>query len=186
MMMLSRITTAACSRRLARSSRRALSSASAGEKKFYDPQAEAMQRMNENMGKMSGIEAVNALPAKIHYANFATAAGLVGFVGYVFWYSMTAVGQVTNSEDSTLASLQNEAQDARVAKEKAAAQERTAEELAELDMGVNAKDMEQQGITLAVAAPDAIATQEEDRNKAVLNKGEKRRSFVNQVVFFWR
>lgn len=152
--------------------------------KFYDPQAEANARMNENMGKMSGIEAVQALPKEIHMANYATAVGLVGFVGYVFWYSMTAVGQSTGSDP--LANLQSEAAEARAMKEKKEAQQRSAEELAQLDMGVSDKDLEK-GITLAVAAPDAIATEEEERNKAVLKGGDgQKRSLLNKVVFFWR
>jgi hypothetical protein len=176
---------AVCSRRvvLIRSARRSLSS---NPKKFYDPQAEAMQRMNENIGKLSGIEAVNALPASIHRANYATAACLIGFVGYVFWYSMTAVGQVTSEVDA-LSSLQEEATDARALKAKRDAQDRTAEELADLDMGLSEKDLEKEGIILAVAAPDEIATQEEDRNVAVLKGGEgPKRSLVNRIVFFWR
>ena len=71
-------------------------------------------------------------------------------------------------------------------KEKKEAQQRSAEELAQLDMGVSDKDLEK-GITLAVAAPDAIATEEEERNKAALKDGDgQKRSLLNKVVFFWR
>mmetsp|Transcript_23454 Transcript_23454/g.38814 ORF Transcript_23454/g.38814 Transcript_23454/m.38814 type:complete len:185 (+) Transcript_23454:28-582(+) len=179
---------AAASRRLLlrpSTARRVLSSSSKKSPpppKFSDPQTEASARIEENFGKMSGIEAVNALPASIHYANYATAVGLVAFVGGVFWYSMEAVGQV--SSDDPLANLQNEASEARERKEMEAS--RTAEDLAQLDMGVSEKDLEKQGITLAVAAPDAIATEEEERNKAVLKDGENKRSLVNKIVFFWR
>jgi hypothetical protein len=167
------------------SSRRTLSTnnKSPPPPKFSDPQTEANARVNENMGKMSGIEAVNALPARIHYANYATAAGLAAFVGYIFWYSMQAVGQV--SSDDPLANLEYEASEARERKEQEAS--RTAEDLAQLDMGVSEKDMEQQGITLAVAAPDAIATAEEDRNKAAMkDSGENKRSLAHKILFFWR
>ena len=182
-MLSRRIVTVSCTRRAAvlRSSRRALS-----DKKAYNAEEEAMKRMEENMGKLSGIEAVNALPAKVHMANFATAAGLFGFVGFVFWYSMSTVGQVTSDEDS-LTIFEQEAKAGRVAKEKQDAHDRTAEELAGLDMGMSEKDLESQGITLAVAAPDEIATLEEDLNKAVLASGEApKRSMVNRIVFFWR
>lgn len=183
MMLSLRVGAASCSRRVAlvRTSRRALS-----DKKAYNAEEEAMKRMEENMGKLSGIEAVNALPARVHMANFATAAGLFGFVGFVFWYSMSTVGQVTSDDDS-LTIFEQEAKAGLVAKEKQAAQDRTVEELAGLDMGMSEKDFESDGITLAVAAPDDIATREEELNKAVLPPGEApKRSIVNRIVFFWR
>ncbi|KAI2499263.1 hypothetical protein MHU86_15183 [Fragilaria crotonensis] len=175
---------AVCSSRrvaLIRASRRALS-----DKKVYNAEEEAMKRMEENMGKLSGIEAVNALPARVHMANLITATGLFGFVGFVFWYSMSTVGQVT-SEDDALTIFEQEASAGRAAKAKQAAQDRTVEELAGLDIGMSEKDIESQGITLAVAAPDDIATREEDLNKSVLKPGEApKRSLVNRIVFFWR
>jgi hypothetical protein len=166
---------------LIRASRRALS-----DKKAYNAEQEAMTRMDENMGKLSGIEAVNALPSRIHMANIITATGLFGFVGFVFWYSMSTVGQVTRDGDS-LTIFEQEASAGRAAKARQAAQDRTAEELAGLDIGMSEKDIESQGITLAVAAPDDIATLEEDLNKAVLKPGEApKRSLVNRVFFSWR
>ena len=182
-MLTRRVVTVSCARRVAliRPSRRALS-----DKKPYNAEEEANIRMEENFGKLSGIEAVNALPASIHMANYGTAAGLFGFVGFVFWYSMSTVGQMKGDEDS-LSIFEQEASAGRVAKAKQAAQDRTAEELVGLDMGMSEKDLESQGITLAVAAPDDIATREEDLNKAVLASGETpKRSMVNRIVFFWR
>ena len=167
--------------KLTRSLRRPFS-----DRKPYNAEEEAMKRMEENLGKLSGAEAVHAMPMKIRLANFATAGGLLGFVGFVFWYSMSTVGKMTSDED-TLSVFEQEASEGRIAKAKKEAQDRTAEELAGLDMGVSEKELEIGGITLAVAAPDDIATLEEDLNKAALKTTEGgKRSLINRIIFFWK
>jgi hypothetical protein len=169
------------SRRAARSLRSFRAFSSSPQTPF-DPQTDAGQRIADNIDKLSGVEAVQALPPEIHRANYITASLLLGFVGYVYWYSMHAVGR---GEDP-LTNLQQEAAEARAIRDKKAAQERSAAELAELDAGVSEKDLGE-GVTLAVAAPDDIATKEEERNKAVLNKdSDAQRSLWNRIVFFWR
>ena len=99
------------------SARRAFSS-SKKEGKFVDPQVEAQGRIDENVGKLSGIEAVEALPSGIRRNNQLMAAGLAAFVGYVFYYSMASVGKTagTNADDP-IAKLEQEAQQARTKKE---------------------------------------------------------------------
>lgn len=165
---------------------RALSSSSKGKKGFVDPQEEAQGRINENVGKLSGIEAVEALPASIRRNNQLMAAGLLGFVGYVFWYSMSSVGMTTgaNSSNDPIAKLEQEAMEARRKKQSSEITQQEAQELANLDMGVSEKDLSDGDVTLAVAAPDAIATEEEAQNKNALEK--KQRSVWNRIIFFWK
>ena len=136
------------------------------------------------MGKLSGVEAVEALPSSVRRNNQIMAVGLAGFVGYVFYYSMASVGKTAgpDSEDP-IAKLESEAQEARTKKQRQAITDQEAADLANLDMGVADKDME--GVELAVAAPDDIATLEESRNKKAAG-GKSERSLLNKIVFFWR
>mmetsp|Transcript_33501 Transcript_33501/g.50533 ORF Transcript_33501/g.50533 Transcript_33501/m.50533 type:complete len:185 (-) Transcript_33501:141-695(-) len=151
---------------------------------YKDPQAEASQRIEKNAGSLSGIEAVQAMPASVHRANYATAAALMGFVGYVFWYSMNAVGQNSEKNDP-LATLQKEAAEARAIQAK---KESNTADLAQLDVGFTKEQAERGVITLAVAAPDDIATKEEERNQSAANitDGKKKRSLINRIIFFWK
>mmetsp|Transcript_40633 Transcript_40633/g.46193 ORF Transcript_40633/g.46193 Transcript_40633/m.46193 type:complete len:190 (+) Transcript_40633:132-701(+) len=152
---------------------------------YEDPQAEASKRIDENAGSLSGIEAVSAMPASIHRANYATAAGLLGFVGYVFWYSMNAVGQ-NSEQDDPLATLQKEAAEARAIH---ARKESAASDLAQMDIGLDIEDGEGQRVTVAVAAPDDIAMEEEEHNQNVRETNGKKgvkRSLINRIIFFWK
>jgi len=152
---------------------------------YKDPQFEASQRIEKNASNLSGVEAVQAMPASVHRANYATAVGLFGFVAYVFWYSMNAVGQNSEKGDP-LATLQKEAAEAREIQVK---KESNTADLAQLDIGVTREHAGEGGITVAVAAPDDIATKEEERNHSAIETNEadkKKRSLTNRIIFFWK
>jgi hypothetical protein len=153
--------------------------------KYGDPQDEAMQGMDKNMAKLSGLEGVSALPSSVRIANYATATGLLGFIGYIFWYSMTSVGQAKAGEND-MSTLQQEASQARADKLRRQGQELSPEEVAALDLGVSDKDLEA-GAIVAIAAPDDIATEEENRNQgAISSKDTEKRSLINRIIFFWK
>eukprot|EP00542_Grammatophora_oceanica_P001473 CAMPEP_0194054842 /NCGR_PEP_ID=MMETSP0009_2-20130614/54721_1 /TAXON_ID=210454 /ORGANISM="Grammatophora oceanica, Strain CCMP 410" /LENGTH=212 /DNA_ID=CAMNT_0038703505 /DNA_START=74 /DNA_END=709 /DNA_ORIENTATION=- len=144
-----------------------------------DAQMEAEERADAQMEMPSGLEAVQALPMEIKLSNYATAAVLVAFVSGVYYYSMQAIAgsgkpikdQFTGkaTDEDTLAALRMEANDALMAKEqKKSASELQAQELAQLDMGLSDKDDLGDDLIVAVAAPDAIAQVEEDKNRAAM------------------
>lgn len=138
-----------------------------------DPNYLAQERIEANIGNLSGIEAVQAMPFQIRAQNVATAAALIGFVASVWYYSMAKVGGSMHT-DEPLSQLMHEANAASVKKEKQA--EREQENLAHLELEV------EDGMELALAAPGEIADQEE----AAVAKPKSSRSMLNRVVFFWK
>jgi hypothetical protein len=148
-----------------------------------DPNYLAQLRIEENIGNLSGIEAVQALPFRIKAQNYVTAVLLAGFCGGVFYYSMSSVGTAGTKEEP-LSHLMQEANEASVKKEKKA--ERDEESMQHVDLGVSDKDLEG-GIEMAVAAEDDIANREETANRAALKpKVATERSMLNKFVFFWK
>lgn len=132
---------------------------------------------DDTSGRISGTEALESVPFQTKARNAAMAALLVGFVTGVWWYSMNAVGaadQVT---------FELEAEEARERALLKAAKEEENANLANMEMGIVDQD-EEGDITVAVAAPDEVASEEEDKNRALLKKSD--RPLWKRVVFFWR
>lgn len=148
-----------------------------------DPNYLAQVRIEENIGNLSGIEAVQALPFRIKAQNYVTAVVLAGFCGGVFYYSVSSVGSAGTKEEP-LSHLMQEANAASVKKEMKA--ERDEESLRNVDLGVSDNDLEG-GVEMAVAATEDIANREETANRAALKPKEPtERSMWNKIVFFWK
>ena len=142
-----------------------------------DPHQMADRFVRESSGRMSGTEALESVPTQIKLQNVALATLLVGFVTGVWWYSMNAVGRADE------VSFELEASEARERAIIREAKNKQQENLANLEMGAADQD-EEVDITVAVAAPDEIASEEEKQNQALLKKSD--RPLWKRVVFFWR
>jgi hypothetical protein len=138
-----------------------------------DPNFLAQERIEANVGNLSGIEAVQAMPLQIRAANVATAAALVGFAVSVWYYSIAKVGGSVETKEP-LSQLMHEANAASVKKEKQAARDQ--ENLAHLELEV------EEGVEVALAAPAEIA----DREEAAVGVPKSSRSMLNRIVFFWK
>lgn len=151
--------------------RRLLSSSNA------DPHAAAGERIKQSHGRIQGSEALQDVPNSIKMQNYAMATGLAAFVTWVWWYSMQAVGQADGN------AFEAEALEAREAANRTSISQQEAQELANLDMGVSdQQDME--GVTVAVAAEDAVATKEEQDQQRGVQKSD--RPLWKKIVFFWK
>ena len=138
-----------------------------------DPNYMAQERIEANVGNLSGIEAVQALPFAIRAQNAGTAVALLGFVASVWYYSIAKVGGSMQTDEPP-SQLMHEANAASVKKEKQS--EREQENLAHLELEV------EDGMEVALAAPGDIADQEE----AAVGKQKSSRSMLNRIVFFWK
>ena len=148
-----------------------------------DPNYLAQLRIEQDIGNLSGIEAVQAMPFRIKAQNYATAMTLMGFCVGVWYYSMSSVGNA-GTKDEPLSQLMIEANAASLKKDKQS--ERDEESLKHLDLGVSDQDLED-GIEMALAAPDEIAEQEEAENRAGLKESAtSKRSLLNRIIFFWK
>jgi hypothetical protein len=137
-----------------------------------DPHAMAERFVKDSPEtRISGQESLESVPLQTKLQNYALATVLLGFVTGVWWYSANAVGRADE------VSLVLEAEEARETREVKKQQEEYIS-----DMG--AVDQEDGEITLAVAAPDDIASEEEDLNREVLPKSD--RPLWKRIIFFWK
>jgi hypothetical protein len=173
--------------RLALPSRREASSSHKPHKpptvtKGMDPHAMADEFVKQSHGRMPGTEALQSLTMEQKAKNFATAGGLMGFCVWVWWYSIQSVGK---SGGKGLEDLQAEAQEARDAAAQKSTSQQEAEDLVGLEMSVDTSD---EDLVIAVAAPDHIAQQEEDENRAARDKkrGKSTRPTWKKIVLFWQ
>mmetsp|Transcript_34996 Transcript_34996/g.76550 ORF Transcript_34996/g.76550 Transcript_34996/m.76550 type:complete len:230 (+) Transcript_34996:119-808(+) len=144
--------------------------------------------------RIPGTEAIASLTPEQRMRNYATAAGLVAFITGVWWYSMQAVGRGELLDE---AGLRAEAEEAKDAAERRSMEEKEAEDLAELE--VTMANLAQSGggdlieaeadITVAVAAPDGVAREEEERNLAARTRnggGTGGRPLWKKILLFWQ
>jgi hypothetical protein len=156
--------------------------------KDLDPHQVASEMVrNSSDGRISGIEALEAITPEQKMRNFGTAFGLAGFCIGVWYYTIQSVGKADDGIDKLIA----EAEEARANHEKKSLSDKKAEELAQLDVTMSqlSKDVEgAEDLTFAVAAPDEIAQLEEDLNSAAgNNKGTSaNKPLWKKIVFFWR
>eukprot|EP00978_Attheya_sp_CCMP212_P024563 scaffold77428_cov55-Attheya_sp.AAC.2 len=150
--------------------------------KGMDPHAMADEFVKQSHGRMPGTEALQSLTMEQKAKNFATAGGLMGFCVWVWWYSIQSVGK---SGGKGLEDLQAEAQEARDAAAQKSTSQQEAEDLVGLEMSVDTSD---EDLVIAVAAPDHIAQQEEDENRAARDKkrGKSTRPMWKKIVLFWQ
>ena len=164
----------------------------------FDPHAMASDMIHKSEGRMQGTDAIASMTAEQKMRNYGTAAALLGFVTWVWWYSMQSVGKSSSSSspDDIETKLREEAQDAVKDAESKTLSQQEAEELAQLDVTMSSEldaDVvgEANDVIVAVAAPDEIATAEEDLNLAAAAT-HKTTSHTNgrplwkKIVFFWR
>lgn len=128
---------------------------------------------NSADSRPSGQESLEAVPFQTKLQNYALASVLLGFVTGVWWYSANVVGRAAD-DDVIFIEEAREARDTRELKKR--------EEEFISDMG--AVDQESENVTLAVAAPDDIASEEEDLNREVLPKSD--RPLWKRIIFFWK
>ena len=144
--------------------------------------------------RIPGTEAIASLTPEQRMRNFATAAGLVAFITGVWWYSMQAVGR---GELMNEAGLRAEAEEAKDAAERRSMEEKEAEDLAELEVTMANLAQSEGGdlieaesdITVAVAAPDGVAREEEERNLAARTRnggGTGSRPLWKKILLFWQ
>ena len=158
----------------------------------FDPHALASEMIQKSPdGRIQGTEAIASMTPEQKMRNYATAATLVGFVTFVWWYSMQSVGRNTSSndenEDSIELRLREEAKDAtNLAKAKTISEDEV-KELAQLDVTLAGEhDDGDDDMIVAVAAPDDIATAEEDLNLGKKVKQSASRPLWKKIVFFWK
>lgn len=162
---------------------RPASSSSSNKKPTYraseDPHQMADRFVKDSSGRISGTEALESVPTSVKLRNAALATTLVGFVTGVWWYSMNAVGRADEI------SFELEAEEARERALIQASKEQEHADLANLEMGVaGSSSSGEEEMELAVAAPDEIASEEEDKNRALMKSNKK--PLWKRVVFFWR
>jgi hypothetical protein len=133
--------------------------------------------VKDSSGRISGTEALESVPTSVKLRNAALATTLVGFVTGVWWYSMNAVGRADEI------SFELEAEEARERALIQASKEQEHANLAILEMGVAGSSGEEE-MELAVAAPDEVASEEEDKNRALMKSNKK--PLWKRIVFFWR
>ena len=157
--------------------------------------SDSMIRSARTEVRIPGTEALNEIPPETHYKNYALALTLVGFVTSVWYYSMQAVGSSDGSGGGSGNDGMNEflrdAESAREAKKKRDESEKSANELAQLDITMS--QLEKDGaldgddVMVAVAADDEVAQREEDLNRGTMKKnGGGSRPLWKKVVFFWK
>lgn len=153
---------------------------SSTKKPSEDPHQMAARfvKKSSDTTRISGQEALESVPFQVKARNYAMAATLVGFVTGVWWYSMNAVGRADE------VSFELEAEEARERALLRKAKEEEQGNLADLEMGAVDSQDEEVDITVAVAAPDEIAFEEEAQNRALLKQSD--RPLWKRVVFFWR
>jgi hypothetical protein len=139
-----------------------------------DPHAMAERFVkNSSKDRPSGQESLESVPFQTKLQNYGLAVTLVGFVTGVWWYSMNAVGRADE------VSFEHEAQVAREVREVKKLQDEIISDIGSVDQ----TDLDGD-IMVAVAAPDEIASEEEDANRAVLPKSD--RPLWKRVILFWR
>eukprot|EP01083_Nonionella_stella_P082366 227337_1 len=146
--------------------------------------ADSMIRNSKTELRISGTEALNKLTPQQKMKNYVLALSLMGFVTGVWYYSILAVGKPEGGMEDFM-------NDANVAKEEKLLQsdsEKSAEELADLDVTMSqyGNGEDDDDIVVAVAADDDIAQMEEDLNMNAGNKGKGGRPLWKKVVFFWK
>ena len=113
----------------------------------------------------SGTETLNKeVSSEIHMKNYALAVSLIGFCTAVWYYSIQAVGKPEGGMEELLADAASAKQNQLLKSES----ERSAEELAQLD--VTMSGVEGDDLIVAVAADDEIAQREEDLNMDAAKK----------------
>lgn len=142
--------------------------------------SDSMIRSSKTEIRISGTEAINDIPPETHMKNYALALGLLGFVGSVWYYSIQAVGKPEGGMEELMADAESAKQEKLVKSHG----ERSAEELAQLD--VTMSEMDSDDLVVAVAADDEVAQREEDLNMAAGKKGKTGRPLWKKVVFFWK
>ena len=158
------------------------------EVRDIDPQQLASEFVQFSAARKPGTESLQELTQTQKLQNYGLAVGLLAFVASVWYYSMTSVGR----SEGGLEQLISEAEGAKSKKERQSVAEKEVDELLKAEMSLGSLDstdeaMGGKGLVVAVAAPDEIATREEERNLEVAqNNGANRRPLWKRVVLFWR
>jgi hypothetical protein len=134
--------------------------------------AERFVKMSSPHDRPSGQESLESVPFQTKLQNYGLAVTLVGFVTGVWWYSMNAVGRADQ------VSFEHEAQEAREVREVKRLQDDLISDIGSVDQTGDGE------IIVAVAAPDDIASEEEDENRGVLPKSD--RPMWKRVILFWK
>jgi hypothetical protein len=146
-----------------------------------DPHQLAADRVRDaSDSRIAGTEALSALTPQQKLRNYATAIGLISFSVGVWYYSIQAVGK----SDGGMDALTNDAEEARVARDRRSEQEMNAQDLAQIDVTMSQYGDDADDMVVAIAAPDAIARQEEEALAGGKKKGG--RPLWKKVVFFWK
>jgi len=140
--------------------------------------ADEMVRNAPDITRISGTEALQSITAEQKMKNYGMAVGLASFCVGVWYYSILAVGKPEGGIDE----LRAEAQEALVGRDRMRAEEKNAEELAQLDVTLSSYGDDD--MIVAVAAPDDIAQQEEEAMAG--GKKKSGRPLWKKVVLFWK
>lgn len=158
-----------------------------------DPQQLAQEFIQFSAARKSGTESIQELTQTQKLSNYGLAVSLLGFVGWVWYYSMTSVGKAGGGIEQ----LMSEAEDAREKAELTSAAEKEVGDMVKAEMGLGNVDkdeygkllQERSGLSVAVAAPDDIASEEERNNlnasEGHVNKTSKR-PLWKKIVLFWK
>ncbi len=147
--------------------------------------SDSMIRSSATEVRVPGTEALNSITSEQKIKNYVLALTLVGFCTGVWYYSIQSVGKPEGGMEELLA----DAADAKRDQLSKSESERSAEELAQLDVTMSQLEGEAvdgDDIFVAVAAEDEIAQREEDLNMMSGKQGKAGRPLWKKVVFFWK
>lgn len=151
-----------------------------------DPHQAASQRITNAdtsiSSRIDGVDALQQITPQQKMQNYGLALLLMGFCGSVYSYSISSVGKAE-------VSIEDLKEEAKFAEDKKAAEARAQEmqqDLAQVDVTLaNTDTDDEDGMIVAVAAPEEIAEMEEQAQLA--GKGEgKKKPLWKKIVFFWR
>mmetsp|Transcript_11128 Transcript_11128/g.16234 ORF Transcript_11128/g.16234 Transcript_11128/m.16234 type:complete len:212 (-) Transcript_11128:129-764(-) len=144
-----------------------------------DPHQLASERVRKAPdSRIPGTEALESITPEQKMKNYATALGLVTFCTGVWYYSIKSVGKAEGGIDE----LRAEAQEARDVMDRKSAENKNAEELAQLDVTMSEMGDDADGVIVDVAA------QGEGESNTVGGAGRKKagRPLWKKIVFFWK
>jgi len=147
--------------------------------------SDSMIRNSPTDIRVPGTEALNSVTMNKKIKNYVLAMTLVGFCTGVWYYSIQSVGRPEGGMEELLA----DAADAKKDQLSKSESERSAEELAQLDVTMSQLDgegVDGEDLFVAVAADDEVAQREEDLNMIAGKKGKSGRPLWKKIVFFWK
>lgn len=165
-------------------------SSTTAEGNYVDPQLMSQEYIQFSSARKPGTESILELTQTQRLSNYALALSLMGFVTWVWYYSMTSVGQ----SGGGIEQLMNEAEDARDNNSNSSSSDQEVGDMLRAEMNLGnvdrddyGKTLDQRNLSVAVAAPENVAREEESKANANTNASvSPPRPLWKKIVLFWR